>query len=203
MRAHRYHAIHGDVLDATPRLLAAVDPASLQAEPYDAIALLNVLDRCDKPRTLLQRCLALLKPGGRLIVALALPYRPFYYLGPSTPDPLERLECDHGPSGAVEPDGVAVLPPIVTQPEFDTCEAIFTMSYLHNIEADFAAAELASMFVADPTLCYATSANRPMISATGIAVANTRTASAIARVTMNTIDVKRLVVRPKRRSRRV
>ena len=36
------------------------------------------------------------------------------------------------------------------------------------------------------------------MSATGIAVAKTRTASAIARVTMNTIEVKRRVVRPKR-----
>ena len=36
------------------------------------------------------------------------------------------------------------------------------------------------------------------IIATGIAVANTRTESAMARVTMNTIDVKRRVARPKR-----
>ena len=38
----------------------------------------------------------------------------------------------------------------------------------------------------------------PMISAIGIAVANTRTESASARVTMNTIDVKRRVARPNR-----
>ena len=37
-----------------------------------------------------------------------------------------------------------------------------------------------------------------MISATGIAVAKTRTESAMARVTMNTIDVNRRVVSPKR-----
>ena len=37
-----------------------------------------------------------------------------------------------------------------------------------------------------------------MISAIGIAVANTRTESAMPRVTMNTIDVKRRVARPKR-----
>ena len=37
-----------------------------------------------------------------------------------------------------------------------------------------------------------------MISAIGIAVANTRTESASARVTMNTIDVKRRVASPKR-----
>ena len=38
----------------------------------------------------------------------------------------------------------------------------------------------------------------PMISAIGIAVANTRTESASARVAMNTIDVKRRVATPKR-----
>jgi hypothetical protein len=39
-----------------------------------------------------------------------------------------------------------------------------------------------------------------MISAIGIAVANTRTESASARVAMNTIDVNRRVATPKRRS---
>ena len=41
----------------------------------------------------------------------------------------------------------------------------------------------------------------PMRSATGTAVANTRTESATARVAMKTIDVKRRAPRPKRRSR--
>ncbi|HYJ09758.1 MAG TPA: methyltransferase [Polyangiaceae bacterium] len=76
---------------------------ALEAPPFDAISLLNVLDRCQKPRSLLERCLALLRPGGRLIVALALPYRPFYFAGPTTPEPLERLECSPtGGSGAWE-----------------------------------------------------------------------------------------------------
>ena len=66
------------------------------APPFDALSLLNVLDRCDRPRTLLESCLKMLKPGGRLIVALALPYRPFYFAGPATPEPLERLECNPG-----------------------------------------------------------------------------------------------------------
>jgi hypothetical protein len=42
----------------------------------------------------------------------------------------------------------------------------------------------------------------PMISATGMAVAKTRTESASARVTMNTIDVNRRVASPKRVSSR-
>jgi hypothetical protein len=35
-------------------------------------------------------------------VALALPYRPFYFDGPATPAPLERLDCDPGSSGSWE-----------------------------------------------------------------------------------------------------
>jgi SAM-dependent methyltransferase len=68
--------------------------APLDAPPFDAVSLLNVLDRCRRPRRLLRHCLQALRPGGVLIVALALPYRPFYFAGPSTPEPLERLECD-------------------------------------------------------------------------------------------------------------
>ena len=68
--------------------------APLDAPPFDAVSLLNVLDRCERPRQLLRHCLQALKPGGLFIVALALPYRPFFFDGPRTPDPLERLECD-------------------------------------------------------------------------------------------------------------
>jgi len=74
----------------------------IDADPFDAVSLLNVLDRCPRPRRLLQHCLRALKPGGTFIVALALPYRPFYFDGPLTPDPLERLECDPGPGGTWE-----------------------------------------------------------------------------------------------------
>ena len=75
---------------------------ALDAPPFDAVSLLNVLDRCQRPRRLLRHCLQALAPGGLFIVALALPYRPFYFAGPATPEPLERLECDAGPDGAWE-----------------------------------------------------------------------------------------------------
>jgi SAM-dependent methyltransferase len=65
----------------------------LPGAQFDLISCLNVLDRTARPRTLLRRLVALLEPRGRLIIALALPYRPFYYVGASTPDPLERLAC--------------------------------------------------------------------------------------------------------------
>jgi len=79
--------------------------APLEGGAFDAVSLLNVLDRCQRPRRLLEHCLLALKPGGVFIVALALPYRPFYFDGPATPDPLERLECDAG----TQPGGPAAV----------------------------------------------------------------------------------------------
>ncbi|RYZ01298.1 MAG: methyltransferase domain-containing protein [Myxococcales bacterium] len=76
--------------------------APLPDQSFDAVSLLNVLDRCERPRRLLRHCLQALRPGGTFLVALALPYRPFYFDGPTTPEPRERLECDPGPSGAWE-----------------------------------------------------------------------------------------------------
>jgi SAM-dependent methyltransferase len=61
--------------------------------PFDLVSCLNVLDRTARPRRMLRRLVELLEPGGRLIIALALPYRPFYYVGADTPEPLERLAC--------------------------------------------------------------------------------------------------------------
>lgn len=65
----------------------------LPGASFDLISCLNVLDRTRRPRKLLQRLVELLEPGGRLVLALALPYRPFYYAGASTPEPLEPLVC--------------------------------------------------------------------------------------------------------------
>jgi SAM-dependent methyltransferase len=67
--------------------------SGLEGEHFGLVTCLNVLDRTARPRQLLRRLVELLEPGGRLVIALALPYRPFYYVGPNTPDPLERLSC--------------------------------------------------------------------------------------------------------------
>ena len=66
---------------------------ALPGARFDLITALNVLDRTARPRQLLRRLSELLEPQGRLVLALALPYRPFYYVGANTPDPLERLAC--------------------------------------------------------------------------------------------------------------
>lgn len=61
--------------------------------PYDAVSCLNLFDRCKLPRTLLSQVIRGLKPGGTLIVALALPYRPAVYHGPYVLEPEEQLTC--------------------------------------------------------------------------------------------------------------
>jgi 2-polyprenyl-3-methyl-5-hydroxy-6-metoxy-1,4-benzoquinol methylase len=59
--------------------------------PFDALALLNVLDRCARPRTLLRAATGAVVPGGTVIVSMPLPYDPCWYDGPRTRDPLEQL----------------------------------------------------------------------------------------------------------------
>jgi SAM-dependent methyltransferase len=76
------------------RLDAASDP--LPDGDFDVISCLNVIDRCDRPRTLLQRLAQAVAPGGSLIVASPLPIQPFVYDGGTTREPSERLECDAG-----------------------------------------------------------------------------------------------------------
>jgi len=68
-----------------------VTTAGVPEPPYDAIACLNVLDRCDRPLTLLGNLRAGLRDRGLLLLSLVLPYRPFVYDGGSSVDPSERL----------------------------------------------------------------------------------------------------------------
>lgn len=64
--------------------------------PYEAVALLNVLDRCARPRTLLANLVGALAPGGRLIVSIPLPYDPMHYAGPRPLHPVEELPLGKG-----------------------------------------------------------------------------------------------------------
>lgn len=50
-------------------------------ERFGAVALLNVLDRCDDPMGLLQAAVNALKPGGVLLVATVLPFCAMVYDG--------------------------------------------------------------------------------------------------------------------------
>lgn len=80
LRSQGYDCLHGDLV-ALPRL----------TERFDAVSLLNVLDRCDQPLTLLATAIAALKPGGLLLVSLVLPYQPFVFDGPRKRPPAQRL----------------------------------------------------------------------------------------------------------------
>lgn len=85
--------------------------------PYDAISLLNVLDRCARPLTLLHRLVDELRPGGRLIASMPLPYSPVWFSGPRPAEPRERLPLGTGSwerqlgrlvERVLEPAGLAV-----------------------------------------------------------------------------------------------
>ncbi|OAD55265.1 Methyltransferase-like protein 9, partial [Eufriesea mexicana] len=49
--------------------------------PFNVILCLNLLDRCDRPNTLLRRLKSSLAPGGRLVIALVLPFSPYVEVG--------------------------------------------------------------------------------------------------------------------------
>uniref|UniRef100_T1J491 C2H2-type domain-containing protein n=1 Tax=Strigamia maritima TaxID=126957 RepID=T1J491_STRMM len=62
---------------------------------YDVISILNVLDRCDRPLTMLKEAIQRLKPGsGRLLVALALPFSSYVESGKSDHKPSEVLPIE-------------------------------------------------------------------------------------------------------------
>lgn len=58
---------------------------------FDVVSCLNVLDRCLYPRTMLQHARDALAPGGRLIIALALPLRPHVDMGGHSVDQEQPL----------------------------------------------------------------------------------------------------------------
>ena len=78
---------------------AATSPSSASSAVapryYDVIACLNLLDRCSKPLALLHQIYDRLEPfGGRLVVALVLPFHPYVEFGPLSPEPEEKLLVD-------------------------------------------------------------------------------------------------------------
>ncbi|XP_032681039.1 methyltransferase-like protein 9 isoform X2 [Odontomachus brunneus] len=63
-----------------------------EAGPFNVILCLNLLDRCDRPNTMLSLLKASLAPGGRLVVALVLPFSPYVEVGErGNHKPLEDL----------------------------------------------------------------------------------------------------------------
>ena len=58
---------------------------------FDLVALLNVIDRTDRPVTLIDRAIGLVAPGGHLLVASPLPLRAHVHRVGGTADPDEWL----------------------------------------------------------------------------------------------------------------
>ncbi|KAL0872077.1 hypothetical protein ABMA27_004502 [Loxostege sticticalis] len=66
-----------------------------RSQKFDCVCMLNLLDRCSRPRSMLRDARAALTPDGLLIVALVLPYKPYVEV---TADhkPEERLAIQGG-----------------------------------------------------------------------------------------------------------
>ena len=79
IRARGYSTVRGDIADASLRV---------DIEPPATIALLNVIDRSARPRTLLRRAATL---GDQLLLSVPLPLRPHVDRGAITVDPDEPL----------------------------------------------------------------------------------------------------------------
>jgi 2-polyprenyl-3-methyl-5-hydroxy-6-metoxy-1,4-benzoquinol methylase len=54
-----------------------VDTWWTHEEKFDVVSCLNLLDRCSDPAKLLDEIKSAVKPNGRIVVALVLPYKPF------------------------------------------------------------------------------------------------------------------------------
>lgn len=48
---------------------------------FDVISGLNLLDRCDRPVAVLHSMKKVLKPGGRVVIAVVLPFSPYVEFG--------------------------------------------------------------------------------------------------------------------------
>jgi SAM-dependent methyltransferase len=100
--------------------------------PYELITCLNVLDRCERPRSLLANLAEALAPGGRLVIATPLPFDAFFYDGATSRTPIERLEL---PRAGWE-TSVARLVTAVLSPLGLEVEAISRAPYLCRGDAE-------------------------------------------------------------------
>lgn len=101
---------------------------------YDTITCLNLLDRCDRPMTLLRDIRSALKPDGYLIVASVSPYSPFVEVNSKNNyQPTERLAIS---SSSIE-DHVNQMVQNVFGPAGFTLQSFSRVPYL--CEGDFTA----------------------------------------------------------------
>jgi len=71
------------------------DLSGLRSSHYDVVSCFNVLDRCSHPRNLLHELRRLTRPGGRVLLAVVLPFRPMVESGPGVVrHPEQRFDLD-------------------------------------------------------------------------------------------------------------
>jgi len=100
--------------------------------PFDVVACLNVIDRCARPISLLERIRQILSPSGRLVLAIPLPLDPFTYSGGRTIDQLEEL-----PLGEESwEEGVASLVQTLIQPIGFSVQSLSRVPYVSQGDAD-------------------------------------------------------------------
>lgn len=78
-------------------------PAAQCAGTFDVVSMLNLLDRCDQPAEMLAAARRLLAPGGRLLIAVVLPFGEFVEEGtvrrrPHGALPMRGARCSDGAS---------------------------------------------------------------------------------------------------------
>ena len=122
----------------------------------DMILLLNVLDRADKPVTLLKRLHALLKPDtGKLVIAVVLPWCPFVEKGKRQHVPAEKLNMKGGlcKAGDSFEDAVRIMVENVFEPLGFEVETWSKLPYISEGDAvkDFYVLEDA-LFVLKPSV---------------------------------------------------
>lgn len=97
-------------------------------DAFDAVALMNVLDRCDEPFTLLADLRKLVKPvTGRLVLAVVIPFRPFVERAEGNAPPRERLPL---PSDGAWEAGVNALYERVLVPSGFEAERLARVPYI-------------------------------------------------------------------------
>ncbi len=126
-----------------PAVRADLTHMAVPGAPYDAISLLNVLDRCGRPRTLLAKLVAALRPHGQLIVSMPLPYDPIHCNGRRTHEPSERLPLGRGPWE----EQVELLVARVLEPAGLELESVSRAPYLSEGDRSMAFYELDAAIV--------------------------------------------------------
>ncbi|KAL8590549.1 hypothetical protein ACOMHN_010985 [Nucella lapillus] len=94
---------------------------------YDVVSCLNLLDRCDKPVTLLHAIRRVLRPDtGRVLIAVVIPFKPYVEFDSPDHIPTEHLQI----KGATFEEQVSQLTRAVFQPAGLELEAFARVPYL-------------------------------------------------------------------------